>query len=411
MLRLLSLLPSPVAQPRDSVFSPVSTGPGSLRQASSAELVGESSRRTRRAKRRMRPVHVMEGSVGDLPILTIQDPSNIQGAMVYDCRAPLLPVPLKLSDIGPLSGQPSVVSASVAVPPWEDGLTISVVGSDVLVVPELGVAPLGEVVLPEIYPAPRGGVDLELAQTLLEVAVLPMIVTPIMDPVVESSVTPALYPVPPIPVLSVNEQVPVLESVDDQVPVLVASSLREVVGSPVLDNSPSYLASPTGTVSGPITSLISPSLRTDDASRPPSGLAPMDQYLPRDTSLLLGESTDLPFLPAPLTPRPIVEEIVPGSVVGSPIGKPVAAASLCMPDLSREGPLDVHQDASESGASPRVLDSLRGCQYRMTSYDEDTNRLEFNPAYGIHLQDPRLLEYVGAFEGAPCNIANIPNYG
>ena len=41
--------------------SPVSTGPVSLRQASSAELVGESPRRTRRAKRRIRPVRVMEG--------------------------------------------------------------------------------------------------------------------------------------------------------------------------------------------------------------------------------------------------------------------------------------------------------------------------------------------------------------
>ena len=154
---------------------------------------------------------------------------------------------------------------------------------------------------------------------------------------------------------------------------LVSSSLREVAGSPVLDNSPSYLASPTGSVSGPITSLISPSLRADDVSRPPSGLAPMDQYLPRDSSLLLGESTDLPLLPAPLTPRPIVEEMVPGSVEGSPTGEPVAAPSQSMPDLSREGPFDVHQAASESGASPRMLDSLLGCQYRMTSYDEDTN--------------------------------------
>ena len=84
--------------------------------------------------------------------------------------------------------------------------------------------------------------------------------------------------------------------------------------------------------------------------------------------------------------------------MGSPTGEPVAAASQGIPDLSREGPFDVHQDDSESGASPRVLDSLRGCQYRMTSYDEDTNRLEFNPAYGIHLHDPRLLEYVGAPE-------------
>ena len=122
-------------------------------------------------------------------------------------------------------------------------------------------------------------------------------VTPIMDPVVEPSVTPALYPVPPIPVLPVN----------DQVPVLVASPLREVVGIPVLDQSPSYLVSPPGSVSERITSLISPSLLTDDVSRPPSGMAPMGQYLLRDTSLLLGESTDFPFLPAPLTPRQIVE--------------------------------------------------------------------------------------------------------
>ena len=112
------------------------------RWLSSAELVGESPRRTRRAKRRMRPVCVMEGSVGKLPVLTIQDPSDVQGAMVYDCRPPLLPVSLQLSDIGPLSGRPTVVSVSVAVPPWEDGLTISGVGSDVLVVPELGLAPL-----------------------------------------------------------------------------------------------------------------------------------------------------------------------------------------------------------------------------------------------------------------------------
>ena len=94
----------------------------------------------------------------------------------------------------------------------------------------------------------------------------------------------------------------------------------------------------------------------------------------------------------PLTPRPIVEEMVLGSTVGSPTGEPVAAPSLSMPDLSREGPFDVHRDASESGASPRVL----GCQYRMTSYDEDNNRSDFSPAYDIYLHDPLLLENVGA---------------
>ena len=55
MSQLRALLPLPVAQPTNGVLSPVLTGHGSLCQASSAELVGESPRktRTRRAKRQM----------------------------------------------------------------------------------------------------------------------------------------------------------------------------------------------------------------------------------------------------------------------------------------------------------------------------------------------------------------------
>ena len=45
----------------------------------------------------------------------------------------------------------------------------------------------------------------------------------------------------------------------------------------------------------------------------------------------------------------------------------------------------------------------------MTSYDEDTNRSEFSPAYGIHLHDPRLLEYVGATESARL-LSRPPEY-
>ena len=47
-----------------------------------------------------------------------------------------------------------------------------------------------------------------------------------------------------------------------------------------------------------------------------------------------------------------------------------------------------------------VLDSLPGCQYIMTSYDEENNQSDVSPAYGIHLHDPRLLEYVGVPESA-----------
>ena len=113
-------------------------------------------------------------------------------------------------------------------------------------------------------------------------------------------------------------------------------------------------------------------------------------------------SGGVPFADAPPpTPRRIIEELVSGAVVDSPTWEPmVAVPRPRTPDLSREGPFDVHQDCSASGASPRVLDSMRGCQYRMTSYDEENGSPDFNPAYGIHLHDPQLLEYVGAPESA-----------
>ena len=118
-----------MAQPQNDVSPP-------------AELMEESPRRTRRAKRRIRPVRVMSGSVSDLPILTLHDPTDAQGVVVYDCRPPLLPVSLQLCDLGPLSVRQGEVLASVAVPPWEDGQSIGDMGSDVVVFPELGVAPL-----------------------------------------------------------------------------------------------------------------------------------------------------------------------------------------------------------------------------------------------------------------------------
>ena len=142
------------------------------------------------------------------------------------------------------------------------------------------------------------------------------------------------------------------------------------------------------------------SLQEDADYRPAPSLAKMDQYLSCDGDLLFGGAVDLPLLSMPLTPRPVMVAMVPESSVGSPAGIPVVSPSDGMPDLSREGPFDVHQDVLGSGATPQVLDSLPGCQYRMASYDDDVDRSDLNPAYGFHLHDPRLLEYVGAPESA-----------
>ena len=111
-----------------------------------------------------------------------------------------------------------------------------------------------------------------------EHGVLPAMVTPIVDPEVGTSTTPALYPVPPIPVLSVV----------DSVPVVVASPIRSVGGSPVRDESLLCQVSPPGSMSEPIPSQILPSSWSEDVAGPPSGRAPMDQYLPRSASLPVG---------------------------------------------------------------------------------------------------------------------------
>ena len=288
-----------------------------------------------------------------------------------------------------------------------------------LICPELGVAPLvdPETDLEDEMPTPVGspstdnskpvpgytspGVDLELARALLELGVLPAMVMPIVDPEVGSSMTPAEYPVPPIPELSVV----------DSVPLGVVPPARPAGGSAARDESLLCQVLPPGSVAEAVPSQTSPVLRSTEVDSPPSGVAAMDQYLPWSASLPVGETTDSPLLPAPLTPRRMVEEqFVPGSVVTSLTGETdVAGGHPRMPDLSQEGPFDVHQDYLTSGASPRVMDDMRGCQYRMTLYDEENGGPDFNPAYGIQLHDPQLLEYVGATESARL-LSRSPEY-
>ena len=70
-----------------------------------------------------------------LPVLTLQDPADAQGAVVYDCRPPLLPVSLQLGELGMLARVRPAAWAGVAVPPWEVGPSVSDVDSDMVVFP------------------------------------------------------------------------------------------------------------------------------------------------------------------------------------------------------------------------------------------------------------------------------------
>ena len=187
--------------------------------------------------------------------------------------------------------------------------------------------------VPDVCPVPRGGFYIELAKALLDVSVVPMMITPIVDTVVDSMVSPATYPEPPFPVVLVDIPVPVAES----------SPLQEVADSPVRECSPSFQVWPVGSVYGPIPSPMSPSSRIADGHGPPPCMATMDQYLPwMDTPFGGGgESSDSPLLPRPLTPQPLVEVMVVESTMDCLTEEPVAVSPPSMPDLSREGPFDV----------------------------------------------------------------------
>ena len=106
----------------------------------------------------------------------------------------------------------------------------------------------------------------------------------------------------------------------------------------------------------------------------------------------------------------------PGETVTGPVTKGSPSSAKCVvtndvgPDLSREGPFDACDAIQEPGQSPMVLDSMSGCQYRLTSYEDRTNRDDLDPSYGIHLHDPRLMEYMGAPESARL-LGILPNVG
>ena len=278
-------------------------------------------------------------------VLTLPDPADAQCALVDDCRPPLLPVSLQLGDLGMFARRRPEVSANVAVPSWEEGPSIGDVDSDMVVFPVIGVTPLidsgtdredelptpddspGSVAVssagaavPEVCPAPRGGFDLELVKALLDVLVVPMMITPIVDPVVDSMVSMAAYPGPPLPVVLVDVPVPVAES----------SLLQEVADSPVRECSPSFQASPVGSGYGLIPSPLSPSSQIADGHGPPPRMVTMDRMV---------TPSDSPLLPRPLTPQPLVEVMV--VTVDGLTEEPVAVSPPSMTDLSREGPFGV----------------------------------------------------------------------
>ena len=250
--------------------------------------------------------------------------------------------------------------------------------------PELGVTPLLEsgTDLEDELPSPDAssmvmghGVallpaqveeDVDLDQVLAEFSTLPAIVTPIHDPSEERVVPPAEHRLPEAPVvLLVTPAGPTVLPDDDMQPP------KGLVGcsTPVMPTTER--------------NLLFPGQMWVD---PPSGGEPPDYRLPA----------------APLTSRP--------ATVSQPVDElDTLRERVDVPDLSHEGPFDIHRDRHHSGASPRLCQDNQGCPFRITSYDPEKGGPDFSPEYGVQLHDPRLLEYVGAPESARL-LSRSPEY-
>ena len=244
-----------------------------------------------------------------------------------------------------------------------------------VICPELGVAPLSdhgtdledELPSPDSSPVVIGHVvallptqleeDVDLAQVLAAFGTLPVIVTPIRDPEEERVVPPAECRAP-----------------DAQVGSLVTLAGPTVVPANITQP-------PTGSVGCSPMPLMTPAVPAQEENLfqgqpwfdPSSGGEPADKRLPA----------------APLTSRPATASHHDDEL-------DAVRERVNVPDLSREGPFDIHQGHHHSGTSPRLRQDTQGCPFRMTSYDVEKGGPDFSPAYGVQLHDPRLLEYAGA---------------
>ena len=326
-----------------------------MRHARSSEQESESPWKTRRARRRIRPIRVLEESVSVEPLtLTVQDASDLTGAVVRDCRPPLWPVSLKLRDIGPLLLRRLVASASLAAPPPEDSVVIGGASPERVAIPELGVAPSDDRGTDLEDELPTAVIPMLISDSSPEGSVCRMLVSHLRRTLIRNwrmTCSTYLLCLPPYHLRwSPRRFFQWLRLHIRSLLFLFSWTPLPMLGpdGPILDLFPTYLIFPTHSDYDPVTSPISPSLQEDSLHvvfLPPNSPATMDQYLLEDRDLLSGDAVDLPLLSLPLLPLPATDDSVPGSSVVSPAGEPVVVPSDMMPDLSREGPFDVHQDA------------------------------------------------------------------
>ena len=210
--RLRALLPSPRRTGGESASLP-ETGRGAT------------PRSARRLHRSSRPTRRMSEAVDDGPLLTVQNPADMVGETVIDCRPSVLPVSIPLSALSPrtvadargISGfNPRQETGQSIMDMDTNEITINRIigfqwddpGTDVEdEMPTPTLSPVQNVA-PVIPPTEtedsldRGdGFDLDLVKVMLDVSVMPALISPIEESEVPPTSEAAEYAAPATPVL------------------------------------------------------------------------------------------------------------------------------------------------------------------------------------------------------------------
>ena len=356
----------------------------------------------RRLHRSSQLKRLFSEAVDDEPCLTVQNPADVVGETVFDCRPSVLPVSIPLLGLGP--GMMAETRPSKDLQPLEEtGKSIMDMDTNKITINRIigfewdeagtdledeGLTAVASPVEVVTNPFGRGdNFDFDLAKVMCDVSVIPSIITPIEELEVQPPSRAAEYAAPATPAFE-----NVVESPGYTVP--EDSGLAWIQGfapvsETVLDEEGGHWLS---------------------LKDPPPLPVPTSAATP-----VVVPVTEGPAVPT-MPPTPDDTRIKPGTggvrqadrahvfVVESTAGS--TSSPLCQatedigPDLTREGPFDASEVIPEPGQSTLVLNSMPGCQFRMTSYDDRDTRDDLDPEYGIHLHDPRMMEYMGAPESA-----------
>ena len=188
---------------------------------------GSTPNSAKRLHRSSRPRRMLSEAVDDGPLLTVQNPADVVGETVFDCRQSVLPVSIPLSVLSPGTVAEARESSSFQ-PSQETGKSIMDMNMDTNEITinriigfqwddpetdledEMPTPVLSPVhnVAPVIPPAEtanpfgRGdGFDLDLAKVMLDVSVMPSLISPLEESEVPPPSRAAEYAAPATPAL------------------------------------------------------------------------------------------------------------------------------------------------------------------------------------------------------------------